>query len=82
VLNSFNFQATGNLQPITSTVGGIAAQEAMKAVTHHTTPLQQYLYIDSREALPGNWTQFDNDKLTAEDCKPVRILLDQLVLGK
>lgn len=54
----------------------------MKAVTHHTTPLQQYLYIDSREALPGDWTQFDNDKLTAEDCKPVRILFRQFNMSQ
>lgn len=43
----------------------------MKAITHHMTPLKQYLYIDCIEALPGEWSPFDNAKLTAEDCKPV-----------
>lgn len=46
-------KATGNLAPVTSVVGGIAAQEAMKGVTHHMTPLKQWLYIDHTDALPG-----------------------------
>lgn len=66
----FSFQATGNLQPITSLIGGIAAQEAMKAITHHTTPQKQFLYTHHLEALPGDYSTFDNDKLTPEDCEP------------
>jgi hypothetical protein len=59
------------LQPITSLIGGITAQEAMKAVTHHTTPQKQFLYTHHLEALPGDYSSFDNNKLTAEDCQPV-----------
>ncbi|KAK6059865.1 ubiquitin-activating enzyme E1 [Cooperia oncophora] len=70
LLKSFCFQAMGNLVTIASVVGGIAAQEAMKAVTHHMTPLKQWLYLDSDDALPGDWSRFDNAKLTVEDCKP------------
>nr|CDJ83602.1 UBA THIF-type NAD FAD binding fold and Ubiquitin-activating enzyme and Ubiquitin-activating enzyme repeat and Ubiquitin-activating enzyme e1 domain containing protein [Haemonchus contortus] len=70
LLKSFCYQAMGNLVTIASVVGGIAAQEAMKAVTHHMTPLKQWLYLDSEEALPGDWSRFDNAKLTVEDCKP------------
>lgn len=65
------FQACGNVAPVASVVGGIAAQEAMKAVTHHMTPLKQFLYIDCLEALPGSWSPFDSDKLTFNDCKLV-----------
>lgn len=43
----------------------------MKAVTHHTTPLNQWLYIDHLDALPGSWNNYDNEKLTEEDCAPV-----------
>ena len=68
------FQASGNLVTAASVVGGIAAQEAMKAVTHHMTPLKQWLYIDHIEALPGNWTAFDTEQVTEDMCKPVRIL--------
>ncbi|CAB3408998.1 unnamed protein product [Caenorhabditis bovis] len=66
----FSFSARGNLVPIASVVGGIAAQEAMKAVTHHMTPLKQWLYLDHIEALPGDWTSFDNSKLSETDCAP------------
>uniref|UniRef100_A0A183U2Z3 ThiF domain-containing protein n=1 Tax=Toxocara canis TaxID=6265 RepID=A0A183U2Z3_TOXCA len=69
-LKMFSYQASGNLVAIASVVGGIAAQEAMKAVTHHMTPLEQYLYIDCLEALHGVWSPFDSSKLRVEDCKP------------
>ena len=32
LLRNFSFQARGNLQPVASFTGGIAAQEALKAV--------------------------------------------------
>ncbi|VDN83601.1 unnamed protein product [Brugia pahangi] len=69
LLRIFSYQACGNLAPIASIVGGIAAQEAMKAVMHHMTPLKQFLYIDCIEALPGDWSPFDNNNLTANDCE-------------
>ena len=31
----------------------------------------QYLYLNHDSALPGDWTAFDADKLTEEDCAPV-----------
>uniref|UniRef100_A0AC35GXP0 Ubiquitin-activating enzyme E1 C-terminal domain-containing protein n=1 Tax=Panagrolaimus sp. PS1159 TaxID=55785 RepID=A0AC35GXP0_9BILA len=49
----FSFTSSGNLQPVASIIGGITAQEAMKAITHHTTPLKGFLYIDNVEALPA-----------------------------
>ncbi|CEF61242.1 GH24511p [Strongyloides ratti] len=70
IIDEFSFQATGNLAPVASVVGGIAAQEAMKAVTHHTTPLNQFLFIDHIEALPGDYSTFDNSKLSEDDCAP------------
>ncbi|CAD5225283.1 unnamed protein product [Bursaphelenchus okinawaensis] len=69
-ITPFSYQARGNLQPVTSLIGGITAQEAMKAVTHHTTPQKQFLYTHHLEALPGDWSPFNNAKLTAEDCAP------------
>lgn len=46
-----------------STLGGIAMQEVVKAVTHHMTPLKQFLYFDMSEMPP------DQDEL---DIQPVR----------
>lgn len=70
LLKKFSYQALGNLSPVASVVGGIAAQEAMKAITHHMTPLRQYVYMDLLESLPGDWSLFDNEKLTEKDCEP------------
>ncbi|KAL3108665.1 hypothetical protein niasHT_019186 [Heterodera trifolii] len=70
LLFNFSYQACGNLQPIASLIGGLVAQEAMKAVTHHTTPLKQFLYTDSLEALPGADSTFDAAKLGTNDCAP------------
>ncbi|CAK5075725.1 unnamed protein product [Meloidogyne enterolobii] len=69
-LYKFEKKATGNLQPVASVIGGFVAQEAFKAVTHHTTPLKQFLYTDSCEALPGDYSSFDAGKLTEKDCEP------------
>jgi len=54
-------------------VGGITAQEAMKAVTGHTTPLNQFLYIECLDVLPGEKSSMCSKKLTAKDCEPVNI---------
>ncbi|EGT36381.1 hypothetical protein CAEBREN_06226 [Caenorhabditis brenneri] len=70
LIEMFSFSAAGNLVTVSSVVGGIAAQEAMKAVTHHMTPLKQWLHLDHVEALPGDWTTFDNAKLLESDCQP------------
>uniref|UniRef100_A0A914GWQ5 E1 ubiquitin-activating enzyme n=1 Tax=Globodera rostochiensis TaxID=31243 RepID=A0A914GWQ5_GLORO len=70
LLCNFSYQGSGNLQPIASVIGGFVAQEAMKAVTHHTTPLNQFLYTSSLEALPGANSTFDADKLELADCVP------------
>ncbi|CAX65051.1 E1 ubiquitin-activating enzyme [Caenorhabditis elegans] len=70
LIELFSFSASGNLVTVSSVVGGIAAQEAMKGVTHHMTPLKQWLHLDHVEVLPGDWTSFDNSKLSETDCQP------------
>ncbi|KAE9551105.1 hypothetical protein FO519_005683 [Halicephalobus sp. NKZ332] len=50
----FCFTSSGNLQPNASVLGGIAAQEVMKAITHITSPQNGFLYVDNIEALPHN----------------------------
>ncbi|KRY23477.1 Ubiquitin-like modifier-activating enzyme 1 [Trichinella patagoniensis] len=49
---TLSFQAVGNLVAMNGFIGGIAAQEAMKAVTGIFTPIHQWLYFDSLECLP------------------------------
>jgi ubiquitin-activating enzyme E1-like protein 2 len=45
--------ARGSLPPLITTVGGVAAQEAITALTGKFTPLQQWLYLDTVEVLAG-----------------------------
>uniref|UniRef100_A0A1I7YYQ7 E1 ubiquitin-activating enzyme n=1 Tax=Steinernema glaseri TaxID=37863 RepID=A0A1I7YYQ7_9BILA len=70
LVRNFCFQAKGNLVNTCSVVGGIASQEAMKLITHHMTPLKQFMYIDHLEALPAPGTGYDANDLTEEDCGP------------
>ncbi|OQV16884.1 Ubiquitin-like modifier-activating enzyme 6 [Hypsibius exemplaris] len=41
--------SSGQFNPLVAAMGGILAQEAMKALTGKWTPLQQWLYIDARD---------------------------------
>ncbi len=52
VVHAFARGARGGLIGMTSLIGGIAAQEALKACSGLFIPFQQFLYIDSMDALP------------------------------
>eukprot|EP00040_Diaphanoeca_grandis_P004025 m.26770 g.26770 ORF g.26770 m.26770 type:complete len:1008 (+) comp15539_c0_seq2:94-3117(+) len=45
-------QASGEVTPLNSVIGGIAAQEVMKACSGKFNPLKQFFYFDALEALP------------------------------
>ncbi|KAF8821831.1 hypothetical protein IE077_000174 [Cardiosporidium cionae] len=44
--------ARGDLAPMATFLGGTAAQEIIKALTHVFTPIQQFLVFDAMETLP------------------------------
>uniref|UniRef100_A0A8B9Z6M8 E1 ubiquitin-activating enzyme n=1 Tax=Buteo japonicus TaxID=224669 RepID=A0A8B9Z6M8_9AVES len=52
LLRELAFQATGDLAPVNAFIGGLAAQEVMKAVSGKFTPITQWLYFDALECLP------------------------------
>ncbi|CAF3992829.1 unnamed protein product [Rotaria sordida] len=52
---------TGDLCPMQAIIGGIAAQEAMKAVTGKFMPIRQFFYFDAIECLPENIFQLSNE---------------------
>ncbi len=52
LVHAFARGARGGLIGVTSLVGGIAAQEALKACSGLFTPFQQFLYVDCMDALP------------------------------
>ena len=52
VLLKLALTATGNLNPMAAFLGGFAAQEVLKACSGKFSPLFQWLFFDSVEALP------------------------------
>ncbi|XP_066554225.1 ubiquitin-like modifier-activating enzyme 1 [Amia ocellicauda] len=59
--------AGGDLSPVNAFIGGLAAQEVMKACTGKFSPLVQWLYFDALECLPEE----DEEQLLTEDtCAP------------
>jgi ubiquitin-activating enzyme E1 len=64
LINELSFQARGDLTPMAAVIGGLVAQEVLKACSGKFCPIHQYMYFDSLESLPMNST------LTEESCKP------------
>ncbi|XP_030314416.1 ubiquitin-like modifier-activating enzyme 7 isoform X3 [Calypte anna] len=66
LVRAFASVSAGDLCPIASIIGALAAQEVLKAITGKFLPLDQWLYLDALEclALEGAAT------LTEEDCAP------------
>ena len=64
LFKEFAYQATGDICPMQSVIGGIVAQEVMKACSGKFNPIFQWLYFDALECLPE-----DNSCRTEESCK-------------
>lgn len=52
VVEAFARTCAGNLSPMAAGIGGIAAQEVLKAVSGKFMPIRQFLYFDCMEVLP------------------------------
>ncbi|XP_078399311.1 ubiquitin-like modifier-activating enzyme 1 [Cetorhinus maximus] len=61
------YVATGNLSPINAFIGGVAAQEVMKACTGKFMPVNQWIYFDALECLPE---ENEESLLTGETYQP------------
>lgn len=64
LLREISYGARGDLCPLAAVIGGISAQEVMKACTGKFSPLNQYLYFDALECLPE-----EKDTLTEAVCQ-------------
>ncbi|XP_008284378.1 ubiquitin-like modifier-activating enzyme 1 [Stegastes partitus] len=51
-VRSLSYTARGDLAPMNAFIGGLAAQEVIKACSGKFKPLQQWLYFDALECLP------------------------------
>ncbi|XP_043258430.1 ubiquitin-like modifier-activating enzyme 1 [Colletes gigas] len=74
LLEIFAKISSGNLNPMNATIGGIVAQEVMKACSGKFHPIYQWLYFDAIECLP-----VDRSELTEEDCAPTGSRYDSQV---
>ncbi|NXC48399.1 UBA1 enzyme, partial [Penelope pileata] len=66
VVRAFASTSAGELCPVASFIGAVAAQEAMKAITGKFPPLDQWFYFDALECLEVDGVS----TLTPEDCAP------------
>uniref|UniRef100_A0A672PUU7 E1 ubiquitin-activating enzyme n=1 Tax=Sinocyclocheilus grahami TaxID=75366 RepID=A0A672PUU7_SINGR len=55
IIKKLSCMAAGDLAPINAFIGGLAAQEVMKACTGKFMPIMQWLYFDAVECLPESW---------------------------
>jgi ubiquitin-activating enzyme E1 len=53
LLRLYASQSSGNITPMNGFIGGVAAQEVMKACSGKFHPIHQYMYFDSLESLPS-----------------------------
>ncbi|XP_060520224.1 ubiquitin-like modifier-activating enzyme 1 [Cylas formicarius] len=66
LLETFSKICGGDINPINATIGGIVAQEVMKACTGKFHPIIQWLYFDALECLPT-----DKSDITEELAMPL-----------
>ena len=63
LIEKFSYICSGALAPMDAVIGGIVAQEVMKACSGKFTPINQWLYFDALECLP-------TEAPTEEDASP------------
>jgi ubiquitin-activating enzyme E1 len=59
LIEKFTHCINGNLSPIVSIIGGIVAQEIIKASSGKYHPINQWLYFDAFDCLPENYKELD-----------------------
>ncbi|KAI9193586.1 uncharacterized protein BJ171DRAFT_251536 [Polychytrium aggregatum] len=65
LIKEFAFQATGDIPPMNAVLGGLVAQEVLKACSGKFHPIHQTFFFDSLESLPKDVVR------TEESCKPL-----------
>ncbi|XP_048741886.2 ubiquitin-like modifier-activating enzyme 1 isoform X2 [Ostrea edulis] len=72
VMKEMAYTCRGDICPLAAVMGGVAAQEVMKACSGKFHPVYQYMYFDALECLPEN----KDTALTEENCKPTNSRYD------
>lgn len=66
IISKLSYVAAGDLCPIQAFIGGITAQEVMKACSGKFMPIVQHLHFDALECLPES-------ELSEKDAEMVRL---------
>lgn len=79
LLQTFSKVCAGDLNPMNATIGGIVAQEVMKACSGKFHPIFQWLYFDAVEVLPA-----EGEEISEEEAAPIGSRYDGqiMVFGK
>ncbi|KAI1294860.1 Ubiquitin-like modifier-activating enzyme 1 [Halotydeus destructor] len=64
LLQQFSYLARGDINPMQAALGGIVAQELMKACSGKFSPIYQWFYFDALECLPAD------EDISEEDAQP------------
>ena len=64
LIEKFSYICSGNVSPMQAVIGGVVAQEVLKACTGKFVPIRQWFYYDALECLPEG-------DLEEADCSPV-----------
>lgn len=70
LLKELSYQSTGDVPAIIAFLGGLVAQEVLKACSGKFVPVKQYLYFDSLESLPSKFERSE------ENTKPINSRYD------
>lgn len=69
VFKKLSYTASGDLSPMATFLGGVVAQEIIKATSSKYVPINQWFYFDSLETLP-------EEKISEEDAKETNTRYD------
>lgn len=72
LIRQLAFTSRGSLAPMAAVIGGLVAQEALKAISGKFHPIHQYFYFDSLESLPKNLP-------SEESCQPKNTRYDSQI---
>ncbi|ODV75887.1 E1 ubiquitin-activating protein UBA1 [Cyberlindnera jadinii NRRL Y-1542] len=70
LIKEVSYQAQGDIPAMAAFIGGIVAQEVLKACSGKFVPIKQFLYFDSLESLPTSYPR------NAENTQPINSRYD------
>lgn len=68
-VRKLSYTAQGDLAPVNAFIGGIAAQEVIKACSRKFMPLKQWFCFDALECLPEEGDQLDEFSIATKDTR-------------